>query len=433
MNRKKVAFKTFGCKLNFSETSAISRKFKHNGFDVVDFKDKADIYVINSCTVTANAEKKCKAAIRQSNRRNPDAKIAVIGCLSQLIPDELKKFHQVDFVLGSNEKFNLLDCIKNIENSDKAAQKYVFTNKISEITGFIPSYSSGYRTRSFLKIQDGCDYYCSYCIIPYARGHSRSDTIANSTKLAKEIAKKGIKEIVLTGVNIGDFGKNNNENFYELICELDKIEGIERYRISSIEPDLLYDEIIDFVAGSKKFLPHFHIPLQSGSNKILNLMHRKYNRELFAGRVDKIKLLMPHSCIAADVIVGFPGESDNDFIDTYNFIESIDITYAHVFSYSERPGTLAQKLPDKISNKIIKKRSRELQNLSAKKKKYFYQQNINRSFKVLFESDMDNGFMHGFTENYIKVKTKYNPKLINQIILVELKNLDEDNVYVFDV
>lgn len=429
MNNKKIAFHTFGCKLNFSETSTISRQFSENAYKIVNFKEEADIYVIHSCTVTANAERKCRAAVHRVSRINPEATIVVMGCYAQLRAEEIAGMKEVDIILGNKEKYNLFEYLKNFK---KTGKQEIHISNISKTNEFIPSYSYGNRTRSFLKIQDGCDYFCTYCTIPLARGHSRSNTIADTIKIANTIAGKGTKEIVLTGVNIGDFGKNNNETFFELIQHLDKIKGIERIRISSIEPDLLYDEIIEFVSNSTKLLPHFHIPLQSGSNKILKAMRRKYNRELFAHKIRKIKSLMPYSCIAADVIVGFPGETDNDFTETYNFIKELDISYLHVFTYSDRPNTQAAKIIEKIPGNIKKNRSKQLHKLSNEKKKYFYEQNIGKKYKVLFESDSINGYMHGFTENYIKVKTKYNPDLINQIVKIKLKKIDEQGVFIID-
>ena len=432
MKKKKVAFKTLGCKLNFSETSTISKKFPVEEFEIVDFKEDADIYVVHTCTVTAAAAKKSRAAIRQANRRNPDAKIAVLGCYSQLSSEKLSEIGGVSLVLGNNEKYNIVEHLKSIEEDPAHANK-IFLQAISKTKDFHHSYSYGDRTRSFLKVQDGCDYFCSYCTIPMARGRSRSDTIANTIEKAKEIAKTDMKEIILTGVNIGDFGKNNGENFLDLINELDKIEGIQRYRMSSIEPDLLTDEIIKFVASSKKILPHFHIPLQAGTNKILKAMKRKYDRELFAERVSLIKLIMPQACIAVDLIVGFPCETDEDFQDACDFIESTDISYLHVFSFSERPGTPAYNMDGKISKQKIKERSKILHKISEKKKAKFYKQNINSNREVLFESAKRDNMMFGFTENYIKVKTTFDEELINKIVVVKLKEVDEDGVFKVEI
>jgi len=426
MKKTTIAFQTYGCKLNISESSTISRDFVKDGFELISYKDKADVYVINSCLVTATAEKKCRAAIRQTHKRNPEAQIAVIGCFSQLRSDEISKIPSVNFILGNIEKFNLLKYIN--ENNDKKAVEIEISGLKTNKT-FYPSYSTEGHTRSFFKVQDGCDYFCSYCIIPFARGRSRSDTIENTIKVAEEIGKTDYKEIILTGVNIGDFGKNNNETFLNLIKQLDKVKGIERIRISSIEPELLTDEIIEFIASSEKILPHFHIPLQAGSNKILKAMKRKYDQGLFSERVKKIKQLIPDACIAIDVIVGFPGETDNDFADSYKFIEETQISYIHVFSYSDRPDTVSSKMKNKVSNKVKKQRSKDLHLLSEKMKLSFYQQNINKKAKVLFESDCKDGFIFGYTENYIRVKTKLNNSLINEIINVRLNEIDTDGVF----
>jgi threonylcarbamoyladenosine tRNA methylthiotransferase MtaB len=429
---KKVAFQTFGCKLNFAETSQISRQFQENGYEVADFKDTADVYVINTCTVTSIAEKKCKTAIRAAIKRNPDAKVAVVGCFSQLKADEIQEIEGVDIIVGNNEKYKLLEFINNRKHNNDSNCAYCDVKQMEKTDAFVPSYSSGDRTRSFLKIQDGCDYFCTYCAIPFARGRSRSDTIENIVTSAEKIALEGLKEIILTGVNIGDFGKQNNENFLQLIQALDTVKGIARFRISSIEPELLSDDIIKFVANSDKFLPHFHIPLQSGSNKILKLMKRHYQRELFAERIHKIKAVMPDSCIAADVICGFPGETDEDFEDAYQFITSLPISYLHVFTYSERPDTLAAKLEGVVAVNIRRERSKQLQILSDTKKHEFYLQNIGQTKKVLFESDMHHGFIYGFTDNYIRVKIKTDKTLINKIIEVKLLNLDSDEVFIVE-
>jgi len=428
---KRVAFQTFGCKLNFSETSSISKSFLKEGFESVDFKEEADIYVINSCTVTGNSEKKCKTAIKQAHKRNPNARIAIIGCFSQIRPDELASMDGVDLVLGNNDKFKILDHLNNLEKNH-STETVVSTSDLQTDLNFHPSYSSGDRTRSFLKVQDGCDYFCSFCTIPHARGRSRSNTIENTLKVAKEIAASEIKEIILTGVNVGDFGKRNNESFFDLLKQLDQIEGIDRIRISSIEPDLLSNDIIRFVANSNKFLPHFHIPLQSGSKKILKAMKRRYTPSLFADRVSVIKEVMPHCLIAADVIVGFPDETEEDFQEAYEFIRDTDITYTHVFSYSDRPGTVASKSEVKVPPQIIHERSRKLQQLSNRKKLQFYNDHIGFNSKVLFESDNNAGFMHGFSENYIKVKTPYNPDLINKISEVKLTKIDTDGVFLIE-
>jgi threonylcarbamoyladenosine tRNA methylthiotransferase MtaB len=436
MNPKSIAFHHFGCKVNFAEASTLSRQFQENGFEVKDFHLPADVYVISTCVVTTVAEKKCRAAIRQAHKVNPKARIAVIGCFSELKPGELAQMEGVDLVLGHNGKFRLLEELTRLyhptggENHGYEYHGGLDTPNIPDHDAFIPSFSYGDRTRSFLKIQDGCDYYCTYCTIPLARGRSRSDTVENALKNAREILANGIKEIVLTGVNIGDFGKHAGETFIGLIRSLEKVEGINRFRISSIEPDLLTNEIIEFVASSGNFLPHFHIPLQSGCNKILKAMHRKYTRELYASRVQKIKELMPNACIAADVIVGFPGETDEDFTDTSNFLKELDISYLHVFTYSKRDNTLASRMEAPVPDKVKKERSNLLHKLSDEKKHKFYLENLGRSVMVLFESDNSLGFMHGFSENYIKVKTKFNPDFVNQIIRVKLENLAEDGYWV---
>ena len=440
MNFKSIAFHHFGCKVNFAEASTLSRQFLENGFELKDYHLPADVYVISTCMVTAVAEKKCRAAIRQAHKLNPLAKIAVIGCFSELKPEELSHIEGVDLILGHSGKFQLLenlvklDLLKdparhgNSQNPDNTfcPDNPVNSDKHADHDIFMPSFSYGDRTRSFLKIQDGCDYYCAYCTIPLARGKSRSDTIANTIKNTREIIKNGIKEIVLTGVNIGDFGRQTGENFYQLIRALDEVEGISRIRISSVEPDLLTNETIEFIAASKNFLPHFHIPLQSGCNKILKAMHRKYNRELFQERVVKIRTLMPDACIASDVIVGFPGETDEDFKETFGFLQKSDISYLHVFSYSKRENTIAAKMTALVPDKVKKERSGALHKLSDQKKQQFYLQNRGRKAMVLFESDNSQGFMHGFTENYIKVKTKFNPEYVNRIVQVKLENLVEE-------
>jgi threonylcarbamoyladenosine tRNA methylthiotransferase MtaB len=438
MKFKSVAFHHFGCKVNFAEASSLSRKFRDAGVEVRNFHELADVYVISTCMVTSVAEKKCRAAIRQAHKMNPQAKIAVIGCFSELKPGELQQMEGVDLVLGHSAKFRLLEEIAGLEHPDEFndatghCRDYhggALPEKNSDPDMFVPSFSYGDRTRSFLKIQDGCDYYCTYCTIPLARGRSRSDTIENAVGNAREIIRNGIREIVLTGVNIGDFGRQNGESFGQLIRALDQVEGISRIRISSIEPDLLNNEIIEFIAASKQFLPHFHIPLQSGCNRILRLMHRKYNRELYRDRVEKIRSLMPGACIAADVIVGFPGETDEDFNDTYSFLQSLGISYLHVFTYSKRENTLAAKMEVHVPDKVKKERSDILHRLSAEKKQQFYLQNLGMEMSVLFESDNAHGFIHGFTENYIKVKSVYDPALVNQIVQVKLEKMTDDGSY----
>jgi len=427
---KRVAFHTLGCKLNFSETSTIARLFDEQGYQKVDFKEPADVYVINTCSVTANADKECKQIVKAAQLIAPEAYIVVVGCYAQLKPEEIANIHGVDLVLGASEKFKLLNYLNDLTKKSKAE---IYSCEIEEANFFVDAYSLGDRTRVFLKVQDGCDYNCSFCTIPLARGGSRSDTIENAFKNAEKIAKKDVKEIVLTGVNLGDFwndeSKINNtkaESFFNLIEKLDMVEGIERFRISSIEPNLLKNEIIDFVAQSKKFVPHFHIPLQSGSNKILKAMRRRYLRELYSDRVDRIKKLMPQCCIGVDVIVGFPGESEDDFLETYNFLNKLDVSYLHVFTYSERDNTDAKKLKDIVPIAIRKKRNKMLRILSAKKLRHFYEQHLGETRIVLFEGDNKGGFMHGFTDNYIKVKTPFNSLLINQLRQVSLKELDPD-------
>jgi len=430
MGKKRIAFHTLGCKLNFSETSTISRMFSPVRYEMADFKGIADIYIIHSCAVTAAAEKKCKQTIRQVKKRNPESAVVVMGCFPQLKPEDLLNMSEVDLILGSKDKFRLPEHLEKLDHYD---DRKVVTDRILQDREFTPSYSLSDRTRSFLKIQDGCDYFCTFCTIPYARGRSRSAKISEVIEAANIIAHTGIKEIVLTGVNIGDFGTQQDETFLDLIKELDKIKGIERIRISSIEPDLLTDRIIEFVAGSDMFLPHFHIPLQSGSDKILNSMKRKYKREVFARRVDKIKELIPDCCIAADVIVGFPGETDEDFLETYQFIKDLDISYVHVFTYSERPGTPAENLVYKVAGNIKKERSKRLHNLSDKKKREFYFENKNRESRILFESDPHKDHLFGFTENYIRVKAPFSDELINKIVTLRLKERDKEGNYLFGI
>ena len=433
MQKKRVAFHTLGCKLNFSETSTIARQFGTEEFEIVDFGEQADVYVIHTCSVTAAAERKCRASIKQAVKRNPEASVAVIGCAVQANPEMFTRMEGVTCVLGNQDKFQLGAIVKSLyANGDKQPDaRYhhdwhseAAETDISRTRQFIPSYSVNDRTRSFFKVQDGCDYFCTYCSIPLMRGRSRSDTIENTLSVAREIAATGVKEIVLTGVNIGDFGRGNDEKFIDLIKELDTVEGYERIRISSIEPELLTDDIIRFVANSNKILPHFHIPLQSGSDKILLAMRRKYLRDVFASRVTAIKELMPGACIAADVIVGFPGETDEDFGDTYRFIKGLAVSYLHVFTYSERPGTKATMMGESVKDSTRKKRSQLLHALSEEKKDSFYNSQQGLCFNVLFESDEADGFMFGFTENYIKVKTPYIAELVNKIVKVRLVGRD---------
>jgi threonylcarbamoyladenosine tRNA methylthiotransferase MtaB len=416
---KKVAFHTFGCKLNFAESSTISRQFTENDYALVDFHEKADVYVIHSCTVTANAERKTISAIRQAQRLNPDARIAVIGCMAELNAEKLRSIEGVDLVLGNSDKFKLTDFLDDVDQ--KPEEK-----KTEE---FIPSWSVHERTRSFLKIQDGCDYFCAYCTIPLARGRSRSDTINNTLAIAKEMVNNGVREIVLTGINIGDFGRHQNESLLLLLEKIEKIDGLERIRISSIEPDLLDDHIIELFAASEKLMPHFHIPLQSGSDKMLKKMNRKYNKVLFAGKVSQIKKLIPHCCIATDLIVGFPGETDEIFKESFEFVKSLDLSYMHVFTYSERKDTAAFKIEETVPIKIRKERSKAMHQLSEEKKKIFYNLNTGKKANVFFESENKNGYLYGFTENYIRARHTWRKELTNSIVEVELTALCEEEVF----
>ena len=427
---KKVAFYTLGCKLNYSETSTIGRMFESRGYQKVEFNETPDIFIINTCSVTENADKKCKKIVKEANRVNPDGYVAIIGCYAQLKPQEISEIEGVDAVLGAAEKFRLVDLLGDFvkEPREKSEKAVVFNSNVEEAVDYHTSYSLNDRTRTFLKVQDGCDYPCSYCTIPLARGKSRSDSIANVVKAAKEIAESGVKEIVLTGVNIGDFGLQNGirvETFFDLIKELDEVEGIERFRISSIEPNLLTDEIIEFVAKSKRFVPHFHIPLQSGSSKVLALMKRRYKRELYVERVNKIKQLMPDCCIGVDVIVGHPGETEEEFLETYNFLNELNISYLHVFTYSERPNTTAISIKPTVPQNKRAERSKMLHILSDKKKRYFYESQIGKKFSVLFEEDIEDGNMHGWTENYVRVTAKYDPMLINETKQVSLSSIND--------
>ena len=424
---KKVAFYTLGCKLNFSETSTISRLFEDAGFAKVEFEDKPDIYVINTCSVTENADKKFKQLVKKALKINPEAFIIVIGCFAQLKPTEIGEIPGVDLVLGANEKFNILEHLENIDKKNEVAT--VNFDNIKNTKEFVPAFSYGDRTRSFLKVQDGCDYFCTFCTIPLARGKSRNTSIAATILEVKKIAELDIKEVVITGVNIGDFGQGSDENFFGLVKELDKVEGIDRYRISSIEPNLLTDEIIQFtLAESKHFVPHFHIPLQSGSNRVLQTMRRKYLKELYAERVKHIKSLRSDCCIGVDVIIGFPGETDEEFMETVDFIKDIDISYLHVFTYSERVNTGAAKLGDVVPMDVRRERSKMLHILSDKKKRAFYEQNVGTTRIVLFENEEENGMMNGFTENYIKVKTVFDTKIANTFQTVKLTEIDRDGL-----
>lgn len=423
---KKVAFYTLGCKLNFSETSTISRLFEDAGFAKVDFEETPDIYVINTCSVTENADKRCKQLVKKALKINPNAFVAIIGCFAQLKPVEIGQIPGVDLVLGANEKFDILSYLEEAEK--KEAAQIAFQN-IKATNQFIPSFSIGDRTRSFLKVQDGCDYFCTFCTIPLARGKSRNASIEKTVDEAKKIASTDIKEVVLTGVNIGDFGQGGNENFYQLIQQLDEIEGIDRYRISSIEPNLLSNEIIDFcLSKAQRFVPHFHIPLQVGNDRILKAMRRKYERSLYAERVQQIKSLRPDCCIGVDVIVGFPGETDEEFLDSYQFINSLDISYLHVFTYSERANTGAPKLGEYVPMEKRKERSKMLHILSEKKKRAFYEANLGTERTVLFEAEEDQGIMYGFTENYVKVKVPFQAELVNNFRRVKLTEIDRDGI-----
>ncbi|WP_226389017.1 tRNA (N(6)-L-threonylcarbamoyladenosine(37)-C(2))-methylthiotransferase MtaB [Penaeicola halotolerans] len=422
---KKVAFYTLGCKLNYSETSTISRMFEDKGYQKVNFEEEADIYIINTCSVTENADKKCKKIVKEAKKLSPDSYVTIIGCYAQLKPEEISTIPGVDAVLGAAEKFRLIELLDGFV---KEKQPKILASEIKEATNFNNAYSIHDRTRTFLKVQDGCNYGCAFCTIPLARGKSRSDSIANILDAAREIAQTDVKEVVLTGVNIGDFGIQDGrrvEKFVDLIQALDEVEGINRFRISSIEPNLLTNEAIEFVAQSKRFVPHFHIPLQSGSNKILRSMGRRYLRELYVDRVTKIKTLMPHCCIGVDVIVGFPGETDEDFLDTYNFLNELDISYLHVFTYSERANTRAAEMEEVVPMKKRNERSKMLRILSEKKRRKFYTENLGNTYTVLFEEDIEDGQMHGFTENYIRVAAKYDPLLVNETKEVTLVQINE--------
>lgn len=428
-NVKKVAFYTLGCKLNFSETSTIARNFQQEGFERVDFEEVADIYVINTCSVTDNADRQFKQIVKKALKNNEKAFVAAVGCYAQLKPEELAAVDGVDLVLGATEKFKITDYLNDLSKNDLGE---VHSCEIEEANFYVGSYSIGDRTRAFLKVQDGCDYKCTYCTIPLARGISRSDELQNVLKNAKEISQQGIKEIVLTGVNIGDYGKGEFGNkkhehtFLELVQALDKVEGIERLRISSIEPNLLKNETIDFVSKSRTFVPHFHIPLQSGSNDILKKMKRRYLRELYVDRVNKIREVMPDACIGVDVIVGFPGETDEHFLETYHFLNDLAISYLHVFTYSERDNTEAVEMDGVVPINVRSKRSKMLRGLSVKKRRAFYESQLGATRTVLFEAENKEGYIHGFTENYVKVKTPWNPELVNTLHEIKLTRIDED-------
>ncbi|WP_282019157.1 tRNA (N(6)-L-threonylcarbamoyladenosine(37)-C(2))-methylthiotransferase MtaB [Salegentibacter mishustinae] len=435
MNTKKVAFYTLGCKLNFSETSTIARSFKDEGFKRVEFNEEADIYVINTCSVTENADKRFKTIVKQAQKVNEDAFVIAVGCYAQLKPEELADVDGVDLVLGATEKFKITDYLNDLSKNDMGE---VHSCEIDEADFYVGAYSIGDRTRAFLKVQDGCDYKCTYCTIPLARGISRSDKLENVLTNAAEISAKGIKEIVLTGVNIGDYGKGEFGNkkhehtFLDLVKALDEVHGIERLRISSIEPNLLKNETIDFVADSNTFVPHFHIPLQSGSDALLKLMKRRYMSSLYTDRVAQIKRVMPNACIGVDVIVGFPGETEERFLETYNYLNDLDISYLHVFTYSERDNTPAAEMEGVVPTKVRKKRSKMLRGLSAKKRRAFYESQLGNTSTVLFEGENKEGYIHGFTENYVKVKAPWDPALVNTLHQIELTSIDEDGMVRFE-
>ncbi|WKN40495.1 tRNA (N(6)-L-threonylcarbamoyladenosine(37)-C(2))-methylthiotransferase MtaB [Tunicatimonas pelagia] len=422
---RSVAFYTLGCKLNYSETSTLGRLVEERGYRKTNFQQGADIYIINTCSVTDNADKKCRKVVREALKYSPSAYVCIVGCYAQLKPKEIAEIPGVDAVLGAAEKFRLLDLLDGFQ---KKSEPQVFASEVTEARRFNSAYSLHDRTRTFLKVQDGCNYHCTFCTIPLARGKSRSDTVESVVNQAREIAQTGVKEIVLTGVNIGDYGiidgKRTNR-FIDLVQELDQVEGINRFRISSIEPNLLSNEVIEFVAQSQRFVPHFHIPLQSGANKILRQMRRRYLRELYADRVQKIKTLMPHCAIGVDVIVGFPGETEEDFLETYHFLNSLPISYLHVFTYSERANTPAAEMDAVVPMKTRQQRSKMLRTLSEKKRRKFYQENLEQTATVLYEEDVEDGQMHGFTENYVRVSTPYDPLLINELQSVQLGEINE--------
>jgi threonylcarbamoyladenosine tRNA methylthiotransferase MtaB len=437
---QRVAFYTLGCKLNFSETSTISRLFEDGGFAKVDFEANPDVFVINTCSVTENADKKCKQLIKRAKKISPDSLVIIIGCYAQLKPEEISKIAGVDLVLGANEKFNVLEHLEQkrteltLDQSKKYNESAAFSativhQNIKHTHDFIPSHSYGDRTRSFLKVQDGCDYFCTFCTIPLARGKSRNASILQTVNEAKKIAQTEVKEVVLTGVNIGDFGQGGEENFFDLVQALDQVNGIDRFRISSIEPNLLSNEIIDFcLTTAARFAPHFHIPLQSGSDEILEKMRRKYRTDLFRNRIEQIKSTNPDACIGVDVIVGFPGETDGNFLETMHFLKDLDISYLHVFTYSERANTGAPKLGTKVPMEVRRERSQQLHLLSERKKQAFYQTQIGKTKQVLFEQEENEGFLYGFTENYVKVKIPFAPEIINQIVTIKITEIDRDGL-----
>lgn len=422
---KKVAFYTLGCKLNYSETSTISRMFEDRGYEKVDFTENPDIFIINTCSVTENADKKCKKIVKEAKKISPKGYVTIIGCYAQLKPKEISEIKGVDAVLGAAEKFRMFEYLEEFTSENKPK---VFASEIKEANTFHSSHSYGDRTRTFLKVQDGCNYGCAFCTIPLARGKSRSDSIAHILEQAEEIAQTDVKEVVLTGVNIGDFGIQDGrrkEKFIDLVKQLDQVKGIDRFRISSIEPNLLSNDIIEFVSKSERFVPHFHIPLQSGSDKILEKMNRRYRRDLYRDRVNTIKSLMPDCCIGVDVITGFPGETEEEFLETYNFLNELNVSYLHVFTYSERANTAALDMEGSVPMKTRQKRSKMLRTLSEKKKRYFYESQLGKTWKVLFEDDVEDGFMHGFTENYVRVQAKYDPILINETMDVKLSSISD--------
>ena len=432
MGIKKVAFQTLGCRLNYSETSSIARTFVDNGYELVEFNAPASVYVINTCSVTENADKECRMLVRNVLKQQPDAFIAIIGCYAQLKPDEIASIDGVDLVLGASEKFKLLNYLNDLQKREHAE---IHSCETQTITNFESAFSLNNRTRTFLKVQDGCDYGCTYCTIPLARGKSRSDTIENVLQNVEKIALEGVKEIVLTGINLGDYStetSNGKANFYSLIQQLETVDTIERFRISSIEPNLLDEEIIRFVSQSKKFVPHFHIPLQSGSNRILKLMRRRYQKELYQEKIALIRQLMPFCCIGADVIVGFPGESDIEFEETMKFLSDLDISYLHVFTYSERANTLAPNFEGSVSVQIRRKRNKQLRILSEKKSHSFNLLNKGRTLPVLFEQESKDGFMYGYTNNFIKVRTPFKEAFVNQVIPITLDKIDSDGTYLYE-
>lgn len=430
IQNKKVAFYTLGCKLNFSETSTIARNFEEAGLAKVNFEETPDFFVINTCSVTENADKKCKSLVNKAKRINPEGRVIIIGCYAQLKPKEISEIKGVDLVLGAEEKFNVVDYLDQIESAEETI---VAQESIKNTKEFIPSFSYGDRTRTFLKIQDGCDYFCTFCTIPLARGKSRNASVAETVKEAERVAATNVKEVVLTGVNIGDFGQGKGENFYDLIQALDQIDGIERFRISSIEPNLLSNEIIDFVAQSKKFVPHFHIPLQSGNDELLKKMRRKYDVLLYTERVKKIREVMPNACIGVDVIIGFPGETDEKFMSTYNYLNELPISYLHVFTYSERANTTANKMTEVVPMNKRKERSKMLRILSQKKKRAFYESQMGIQESVLWEGDNHDGMMHGFTSNYVKVKKPFDDSSVNMIESISTTKIGRDGVVEIEV